>query len=227
MDPSINRKEFLAGLGKCCLGSCLCAAALGASNAHGADSTRAESGDSRQAGGEPPSQASGEPGQSSPAAPPRSQARIEFAEKWVRRFLGVLDGTLDAATRQKVMIAAGRACFLEYIKETGQEIKPVTLEGLAAWAAKNATDGSMRIEGDVIYFQYMSAAETGLPSEEGACLCPLVETKPVGLSGTYCLCSVGYVKQWYEMLLARPIEVELVESTLMGGKRCKFKITVG
>lgn len=54
-----------------------------------------------------------------------------------------------------------------------------------------------------------------------------METKPAGLSGTYCICSVGYVKQWYETLLARPVEVDLIESTLMGGKRCKFKMTVG
>jgi hypothetical protein len=29
------------------------------------------------------------------------------------------------------------------------------------------------------------------------------------------------------MLLARPVEVELLESTLLGGRRCRFKITVG
>jgi hypothetical protein len=233
MDPAINRKEFLSGLGKCCLGSCMCAAALGASSAFGSDSTGADSTRTApetagQGAGEAAKGAgSSETGATTPAAPPRSQARIEFAEKWVRRFFDVLDTTLDPATRKKVMLAAGRACFLEYIKESGQEIKPTTVEWLAAWAAKNATDGSMRVEDNVIYYQYMSAAETGLPSEEGACLCPLVETKPAGLSGTYCLCSVGYVQQWHEMMLDRPVEVELLESTLTGGKRCKFKITVG
>jgi hypothetical protein len=232
MDPAMDRKEFLAGLGKCCLGSCLCAAALGASSAFsadstGADSTRATPQSAGQAGEEDAGKAAGDAQSEPPAgAPSRSQTRIEFAEKWVRRFFGVLDSNLDPATRKKIMLAAGRACFLEWIEETGQEIKPTTLERMAAWAAKNATDGSMRVEGNVIYYQYMSAAETGLPSEEGACLCPLVETKPAGLSGTYCFCSVGYVQQWYEMMLARPVEVELLESTLMGGKRCKFKVTV-
>jgi hypothetical protein len=224
VDPVIDRKEFLAGLGKCCLGSCLCAAALGMNTAYGGDSTGSApepAGSNQSAESEPPA-AAGTPG-----AVPRSQARIEFAEKWARRFFGVLDATLDPAARKKVMMEAGRACFLEYIKETGQEMRPVTLERLKAWAEKNGNTDYTRFEGNVIYYQFMSAAETGLPSEEGACLCPLVESKPAGLSGTYCLCSVGYVKQWHEMLLARPVEVELLESTLTGGKRCKFKITVG
>jgi hypothetical protein len=72
----------------------------------------------------------------------------------------------------------------------------------------------------------MSAAETGLPSTEGACLCPLAESKPEGLSATYCSCSVDYVKKMHEQRLGRPCEVELVDSVLMGGRRCRCRITV-
>jgi len=57
-------------------------------------------------------------------------------------------------------------------------------------------------------------------------LCTFVETKPAGLSGTYCLCSIGYVKEWFDQMFARPVTVELLESTLTGGKRCRFKIMV-
>jgi hypothetical protein len=224
-EPIFNRKEFLGGLGKCCLGSCLCAAALGMGSACGADSTGTKPGAAGQTTGAAQGGGDTAPPAAAPPAPPRSEARIKFAEAWVRRLFKVLDSNLDEATRKKLMMANGRACFLEYIRETGQQIQPVTLEHLAARAAQRP-DGSMRVDGNVIYFQYMSAAETGLPSEEGACLCTLVETKPAGLSGTYCLCSVGYVKQWYEMMLARPVDVELLESTLTGGKRCRFKITV-
>ena len=87
-------------------------------------------------------------------------------------------------------------------------------------------DGSYRVDGDAIYFQYVSAAETGQASAEGACLCPLVESKPAGLSSTYCQCSVGYVKAMHELLLNRTVEVKLVDSVIMGGKRCQFKLTV-
>jgi hypothetical protein len=207
-ENSMNRKEFLANMGKVCVGTCACAVVGGLSAVYAQEN--------------PPS--------SPPPPPPqesRSDTRIEFAEKWVKRFFAVLDENLDPATRMKVMMANGRSCYLSWIAETNQQIKPVTLEQLKAWIASKGNDGSYSIDGNTILFQYMSAAETGQASTEEACLCPLVESKPAGLSATYCLCSVGYVKAMHEKLLQRPVEVTLVDSVLMGGKRCQFKITVG
>jgi hypothetical protein len=151
---------------------------------------------------------------------------MEFSDAWVRRFMDVLDATVDPATRKKIMMANGRACFTEWIKSQGREIRPVSFE---AWAERHKTpsaDGSVRVEGNVIYFQYTGSAETGQTSPEGICLCPMVESKPAGLSRTYCLCSVGYVKEMHERTFARTCEVELLDSILRGGKRCQFKIAV-
>ncbi len=119
----------------------------------------------------------------------------------------------------------GRVCFLEWIKETGRKRKPVVFSDLADWVRSNVKDDTYRVDGNTIYMQYTSAAETGQPSKEGACLCPSIESKPAGLSPTYCLCSVGCVRVMREMRFGRPIEVELLDSVLKGGKRCKFKIT--
>jgi hypothetical protein len=130
-------------------------------------------------------------------------------------------------TRARVMMANGSACFDGWTSETGQTITPITLEELRKRLEGSVTDPSIRIEGNVIHFAFLSAAETGQPAQPGACLCSLVETKPEGLSGTYCLCSVGYVKRWHERLLGRPVTVELVESVLRGGEHCRFRITVG
>lgn len=151
---------------------------------------------------------------------------MKFTDGWVKRFFDVVDGTLEKETRKKLMMANGRACYLAWIAETKQTIKPVTVEHFRKSIADKAKDGSYRVEGDAIYFQYMSAAETGQASAEGACLCPLVESKPADLSSTYCQCSVGYVKVMHELLLNRTVEVELVDSVLMGGRRCQFKLTV-
>ncbi len=137
-----------------------------------------------------------------------------------------MDSTLDKETRSKLMIANGKACYLAWIAETKRQIKPITLEQFTERVKKSVKDESYRVVGNVIYFQYLNAAETGQASAEGAYLCPLVENKPAGLSGTYCLCSLGYVKAMHEQLLDRPVEVELVSSAFMGDKRCKFKITV-
>jgi len=203
-DSSMNRKEFLSNMGKVCVGACVCAAAGGLS------SLQAK-----------------EPKQSAPqtAEPPRSEARIQFAEGWVKRFFDVVDSTLDKDTRKKLMMANGRSCYLAWIADTGQTIKPVTLERFRKWITDKVKDGSYRVDGDAIYFQYVSAAETGQAATERTCLCPLVESKPAGLSSTYCQCSVGYVKAMHELRLNRTVEIELVDSVLAGGKRCQFKLT--
>jgi len=204
-ERSMSRKEFLTSVGLCGASGCSCI--LGG---------RAASLFAQESKAETPPQ----------AKKPRSQERIEFAEKWVTRFFDVFDANLDPETRKKLMMANGRACFLQWIKETGQQIKPVTLERFAYWVKSNVKDDTYHMDGSTIYMQYTSAAETGQPSKEGACLCPFIESKPAGLSPTYCLCSVGYVKVMHEMRFGRPVDVELLDSVLKGGKRCKFKITL-
>jgi hypothetical protein len=204
-DDSMNRKEFLTNVGKACVGACFCAAVGGLQTLHAED---------------------GKPMSAEPAEPPRSEARMKFAEGWIKRFMGAVDSTVDKDTRKKLMMANGKACYLAWIAETKQQINPITLQQFTNWIKANVKDGSYRVEGNVIYYQYMGAAETGKASPESHCLCPMVENKPEGLSSTYCECSVGYVKVQHELLLNRPVEVELVDSVLRGGKRCQFKITV-
>jgi hypothetical protein len=204
-ERSMSRKEFLASAGLCGAGGCTCIL--------GANATRllAQEPNAERLQKE---------------KKPRSQERMEFAEKWVTRFFDVFDANLDPEIRKKVMMANGKVCFLEWIKETGQQIKPVTLERFAYWVKTNIKDDTYRVDGSTIYMQYTASAETGQPSKEDACLCPFVESKPAGLSPTYCLCSVGYVKAMHEMRFGRPVEVELLDSVVRGGKRCKFKITL-
>lgn len=203
---TMDRKSFLRSLGKAgvCAGACACAAAGGLRAAMALEPGQAKPGDK---------------------TPERAVKRMEFSDAWVKRFLDVMDQTLDAASRAKLMMANGRTCFRDWIRDSKQETKQVDF---AKWAerAKAANRDDLKVEGNVIYFQYQSSAETGQASPEGVCLCPMVESKPAGLSPTYCLCSVGYVKEMHELRFGRKVEVELQDSVLRGGKRCKFKITV-
>jgi hypothetical protein len=201
----MDRKSFLKSLGKAgaCAGACACAAGLRAALAL-------------------------EPGQAKPGdqTPERAVKRMEFSDMWVKRLFAVMDQTLDASSRTKLMMANGKTCYRDWIRDSKQEISQVDFAIWAERAAKAANRDDLRVEGNVIYFQYQSSAETGQASPEGVCLCPMVESKPAGLSPTYCLCSVGYVKEMHELRFGRRVEVELLDSALMGGKRCKFKITV-
>ncbi len=215
-DKSMNRKEFLTGVGKVCACSCVYALASGLNSVYGQDSPKKDD-------VKPEAKPEGEPVKKA-----RSQERIEFTEKWAVRFFNVLDTAVDEPTRKKLMMANGRACLLAWQKETNQPQRkePVTLEKFAAWVKEKGSK-QYQVDGNVIYFQYLEAAETGLPSKQDECLCPMVETKPAGLSPTYCYCSLGYVKEMHEQMFQRPVEVELVSAVLRGDQRCKFKITVG
>ncbi|HVN74924.1 MAG TPA: DUF6144 family protein [Thermoanaerobaculaceae bacterium] len=203
-ETTMNRKELLASAGRYGLTSCLCA--LGATRLladEGADTA---------------------PGAATAA---HAVKRMEFSDAWVRRFMSVLDETLDPAARTKVMAANGRACLREWLASEGRKVTPVPFETWAAKVRENPPNASLRVDGNVIYFEYTSSAETGGASPESVCLCPMVESKPAGLSRTYCQCSVGYVKEMHERKFGRPVQVELLDSVLYGGKRCRFKITVG
>jgi predicted hydrocarbon binding protein len=206
IDLPMNRTQFLANAARFCSGSCFCCAMGGVNILSAQQAPESETGQTAQKS--------------------RSETRINFAEKWLTRFFDVLDSNLDEDSRKEIMMANGKACFLNWRKEIGQPVRQTTLKKFTEWVKNNVKDDTYRVEGNVIYFQFTSAAETGLPSEEGACLCPLVETKPEGLSPTYCQCSVGYVKEWYDQLFGKSVQVELLDSVLMGGKRCRFRITV-
>jgi hypothetical protein len=210
-DPSMNRKQFLKRIGTAC--ACSCAGIMAAS----LNSLTAE---------ESP-KASRKKTEGAPAKRPRSQERIEFAEGWAVRFFGVFDANLDAAARRRIMMANGRECLLAWQKETNKKPRAQALS-LAEFAKTVKEKGSRdyQIDGNVIYFQYNASAETGAASSENHCLCPLVETKPAGLSATYCLCSLGYVKEMHEQIFKKPVEVELLSSVLRGDTRCKFKLTI-
>lgn len=59
---------------------------------------------------------------------------------------------------------------------------------------------------------------------EGECSCPLVDNKRT--PEFFCNCSVGYQKEAFETVFARPVKASLKESKLGGSKRCVFEVTV-
>jgi hypothetical protein len=210
-DQPISRKRFLAGIGKACACSCACALADNLNSANAKSSVGK----------------SAERTEGTSAKKPRSQERMEFTEKWAARFFAVLDASLDAPTRKKIMMANGKACFLAWQQETNRKpgAEAVTLERFAQRVREQKLL-DYQVEGNVIYFQCLSTAETGQTSPENHCLCPMVETKPSGLSPTFCFCSLGYVQEMHEQIFKKPVKVELMSSVLRGDARCKFRITV-
>jgi hypothetical protein len=122
------------------------------------------------------------------------------------------------------MEANGKSCATEYLASQPRkdERKPNHWD---EWItkAKDSKDGSIVVKGSYFIYSYMWNYQ-GKPAPEGYCLCPFVESKVKGLSSTYCHCSVGYIRETFGRRFDVPLKVELLESVLRGGKRCRFKI---
>lgn len=154
-----------------------------------------------------------------------SEEKAEFAEGYVTRLFDVIDNQLDLREKDRLLKANGRACARNYIESSGREIRTKSLEELVAALKRSGGERAARQYGNVVHFQFTKNYQ-GLDAPEGTCLCPLAESKPEGLSKTFCLCSVGYVQELFQTHLGRPVEVELLESVLGGGRHCRFRIEV-
>lgn len=149
------------------------------------------------------------------------QTRAKFTEAWVKRLVDVVDSQLQPAARQKLM-ESGRACYTAGHGERPAKTDPHALEQLLAGLKKWSSEDGLVRKGRTIDFTYGKP-----PGAKGArCLCPVVESGPAGLSGTYCQCSVGYVKEMFERATGKPVHVELVESLKRGGQKCRFLIHI-
>jgi hypothetical protein len=203
---TIDRKHFVAALGAA---SCMCAAVSGMRAA------LAE---------EPPPAPPSKPGERTPE---RAVKRMEFVDGWVKRFFDVVDHTLDPEVRNRLMEANGAACFAAYAGPPAHPPGPDALARFTAWIADKGAASGYAMDGNTISFTYLGSAETGQAAPAGVCLCPMVEAQSAGsISPTYCLCSVGYVREMHRRLLGRPLQVELVDSVLKGAQRCSFRITL-
>jgi hypothetical protein len=60
---------------------------------------------------------------------------------------------------------------------------------------------------------------------EGGCICPFVKTLKIEASPNHCLCTTSHLKHLYETALARPVEVDLIDTCLRGGEACRIKIS--
>jgi hypothetical protein len=153
--------------------------------------------------------------------------RITSGQKVIRRFMNELDTSLEPAARARFMENCGRACFEgAHGKRPADPPKPENTARFLEGMKKYLGEEGVKREGDqmIVYFKY-TANPQGLKVADGYCLCPILEDSPKDISPTYCLCSVGYVKEIFERQVGKPVAVELLDSVLRGGKGCNFKVS--
>ncbi|HUI30462.1 MAG TPA: DUF6144 family protein, partial [Candidatus Acidoferrales bacterium] len=157
---------------------------------------------------------------SAPVTPCEEKER--FSQKWVKRFFDVFDKDLDDGKKKEIMKSCGKMCFQGSLGD--KKVNPVDIDALIEGINKGTGEIAAKRDGNVVDFHYVSNPR-GLRVADGYCLCPLVESGPEGLSGTYCECSVGYVKEMFQTYTGGTVNVELLESLKRGGKSCRFRIT--
>jgi predicted hydrocarbon binding protein len=139
------------------------------------------------------------------------QRKLDFIRKRFAKLVAILDANLDESTRKEVFEGMGRECAKMSFGLTGQYAgRPEAF--LDMIKSRGGTDS-----------EYDEGAGTiRVVGESKPCACAFVDEKltpPV-----FCDCSLGWQKETYAMILGQPVDAELEESVLRGGKRCVFRI---
>lgn len=58
------------------------------------------------------------------------------------------------------------------------------------------------------------------------CYCSLLRALPEDetVSSTYCNCSKGFVKKYWENILDKPVQIQLIQSVVASAEECEFLI---
>ncbi len=149
------------------------------------------------------------------------------AALWAKTAMDRLDALVDEKTRIEIMNACGSNCA-EINKRVIQKAierrkKCGTLdEFLRAEQEKPQKGTKIVLDGNQLFHIYTPQAFT----RPMRCYCGLLRPLPqdVTCSRTYCHCSEGFIKKYWESILGKPTEVKLLESAISGASQCKFAV---
>jgi uncharacterized protein DUF6144 len=153
-------------------------------------------------------------------------ARRDVA-RWVKTAMDRLDTEVDKGTAARIMENCGDNCS----KKNHSVIKTYLMKRDKFGSVDKFLEAEIqnpmlgtRIErdGDILYHIYTPKSFT----PPLRCYCALFNELPEDetVSKTYCNCSKAFVKNIWEAVLEKPVEVELQESVISGGDTCRFKI---
>jgi len=156
-----------------------------------------------------------------------SGAKAPDVAQWVQGAMERLDAAVDEPTRGQIMARCGHNCAqvnrTPVKRAVARRAKFATLhEFLAAEQRKPPAGTRLEREGDILYQFYTPRAFT----HPMRCYCGLLRGLPDDqtVSATFCQCSRGFVEEYWQAILQRPVQVDLLESCVSGAAECKFAI---
>ncbi len=139
--------------------------------------------------------------------------KLDFMRKRFAKLVGILDAHLDEGTRKKVFEEMGRECARLFVDLTGKykgNPRAFLEEIQKRWARSAEYDeaaGSIRVV-----------------DRSDHCTCAFVDERLT--PPAFCDCTLGWQKETYSTILGEPVDAELEESILRGGKKCAFRMQV-
>jgi len=147
--------------------------------------------------------------------------------QWVKDAMERMDSLTDEKTRVRIMEECGHSCAKVNMKlidraRARRNRYDTVDEFLRAEERKPIAGTKLIREGDVLYQYYTPRAFT----RPMRCYCGLLKGLPEDeqVSRTYCHCSRGFVKEFWESVLEKAVKVELLQSAVSGASECKFAI---
>jgi len=155
-----------------------------------------------------------------------STGKDKIAE-WVKEAINKLDKLADEKVRFQIMESCGYNCsavnkgIIEKAKTRRNKYKGIE-EFLEAWQLNPMTGTRLERKGSVLHQFYTPKSYT----RPVRCYCSLLRGLPADrkVSLTYCHCSKGFVKKFWEGVLERTVRVELIKSAVSGAQECEFAI---
>jgi hypothetical protein len=146
-----------------------------------------------------------------PEAPPPEDWRVGFARDRYALLLSTLEQKVDKAAFSEALQVVGAFC-------AG---KSGMLEAFAGKPDDFLAELEKRWKANVQHDKEKSLVNISFPVHEG-CPCPLSNKGKA--PAVMCECSLGWQRQAFGKVIGKPVQVQLKESLLRGGKQCAFEI---
>jgi predicted hydrocarbon binding protein len=139
--------------------------------------------------------------------------KTKFVHDWILNLMNSMDQNLEEKEKTRLLEDCGRACARSHAQKEAAKLRG-DLDGWLGVMKKWVGPKNVQKEKNAVQVTYSQ------------CYCPLVKDIPPLLSETYCHCSRGWLKEVFETVVEKPVEVKLEDSIMRGGKECRFTIFV-
>ena len=147
--------------------------------------------------------------------------------QFVQKAMQKLDASVDRKTRVRIMQNCGYNCAKKnhnvIARAVARRKKYGSIDEFLEAEQQKPMKGTKLVrEGNILYQYYTLQAFT----RPMRCYCGLLRELPKDetVSITYCNCSKGFVEKYWEAVLGKPVDVDILHSAISGAKECKFAI---